>query len=172
MPHIGSIVALLWLAQATPPVEPLRSIRDVNFQTLTYQIAGQPRALGEDPINPDFPHFRGSVYLLSVLIGDLGPDAKEEAAVVIGMDGGGSGRFTFGFLYGLRNGKPVVLDTFKGGDRADGGIHEVRMDRGLLAVVRNYGQAACCEDYRETTWYRWDGKQLRRQRSERRPVTP
>ena len=164
------LILLLPFSPIASP-QPSGGIRDVDFRNLTYLLDGQQTTLRDGsavvPDQADGIETR-TVRLLEVAFGHLDSDFQEEAAVVLGYRGGGTGYFTRGYLYGLRNHRLVLLTTFKGGDRAVGGIDEVRIADGRLEVVRNHPEAACCPDYRIATWYRWNGRQLRVVRTERR----
>jgi hypothetical protein len=99
--------------------------------------------------------------------GDLTGDGLDEAAVVLYFTGGGSGAFSKGFVFAARAGRLILLATFEGGDRADGGIRGVRIENGILSVRRNEPErmngvpvGLCCPVYLITTRYRWDGNRL------------
>lgn len=99
--------------------------------------------------------------------GDLTGDGLEEAAVVLYFTGGGTGAFSKGFLFAVERGRPTLLATFEGGDRADGGIRHVSIKGGVLSVERNEPErmgdlpvGLCCPLYLITTRYRWDGRRL------------
>jgi len=57
-----------------------------------------------------------------VLYGDLDGDGHDEALVRTLCNTGGTGQFDEGFVYGSKNGKPVLLGRIPGGDRASGGV--------------------------------------------------
>ena len=98
----------------------------------------------------------------SVVFGDLTRDGEDEAVVETLCNTGGTGQFADGTIFTMRGGKPVSIGTLGMGDRADGGIHSIRIDAGVLVVDR-YGQensGACCPEYIETERFRYDGKGL------------
>ncbi len=167
-----ALALLLPPTMATPT--PSQGIRGVDFRNRTYLLDGQMTHLrGGKAVVPDAEDpltMSRTVKLQALAFGDLDSDTEEEAAVVLGYRGGGTGYFTSGYLYGLRNGRLVLLTTFKGGDRAEGGIDEIRIEKGALIVFRDFGQAACCTEYRIATWYRWSGTRLRVVRSERQEI--
>ena len=104
-----------------------------------------------------------SVYfeVRAVIYGDLDGDGQEEAVVDTLCNGGGTGQFTNGLVYHLQNGKPVLIGSIGVGDRADGGLHEVKIVNGLLKVSSYGGNSgACCPDYIETSTHRLTSKGL------------
>ncbi len=92
--------------------------------------------------------------------GDIDGDGKEEAAVSSLCNTGGTGQFSEGYIYTVKNGKPVLLTHFEGGDRGYEGLQSVKIKNGFLFVERNDGTANCCADKTLTTKYRWNGKKL------------
>jgi len=149
---------------------PTNDIRNVDFQNFTYESddqilrirAGRGTYRGHG--NEVFSY---RVERLSVAYGDLTSDGKEEAAMTFYYTGGGSGTFSKGFLFSLREGRLALLTTFEGGDRGDGGISEVSIEAGVLRVRRNEPErmnnvpvGLCCPKYLIGTDYRWDGKRL------------
>src|SRR5688572_14779238 len=71
-----------------------------------------------------------------ILYGDLTGDGSDEAVVRSLCSTGGTGRFDEGFVYGMKDGKPVLLGRIPGGDRASGGVRCVRVEDGALEVER------------------------------------
>ena len=71
-----------------------------------------------------------------ILYGDLTGDGRDEAVVRTLCSTGGTGKFDEGFVYGLKDGKPVLLGRIPGGDRATGGVRCMRFERGALQVER------------------------------------
>jgi hypothetical protein len=153
-----------------PRVKSLKGIRRVDFQNFTYtardeavQVTrgrGTYRGRGGQV-------FSYQVAQVRVCYGDLTGDGKDDAAVVLYYTGGGTGAFSKGFLFTVRRGRLTLLTTFAGGDRADGGIREARIEGGLLWVQREEPErmkdiavGLCCPRYLITTKYRWDGGRL------------
>lgn len=95
--------------------------------------------------------------------GDLTNDGVDEAVILSSCNTGGSGQFSEGFIYTIRGEKPLLLARIPGGDRADGGLHDLTVERGLLVVeryARKDTSGLCCPDFVDTTRYRWDGRKL------------
>ena len=113
----------------------------------------------------------GSAELGPVVFGHLGADADEKAAVLLWVNFGGKGVFGYGFVYAMRAGRPTPIATFKGGDRRDGGIVSVAIEKRMLVVVREYGRYMCCPEYEVTTTYRLENATLRPIATKRRSVT-
>jgi hypothetical protein len=88
--------------------------------------------------------------------GDLNGDNSEEAVVLTECNTGGTGNFTEGFIYTLKDGKPALFAKIPGGDRADGGLRTARVDNGQLVVESNDPSetgGACCPEFILTTRY-------------------
>jgi hypothetical protein len=87
--------------------------------------------------------------------GDLTGDGRDEAVVQTICNTGGSGQFDEGFVYALKDGKPVLIGRVPGGDRAMGSVRCVRFEDGDLKVDRvgNDSGAARGVDFVDTeTW--------------------
>lgn len=97
-----------------------------------------------------------------VLYGDLNGDGRAEAVVRSLCSTGGTGRFDEGFVYGMRDGKPVLLGRIPGGDRASGGVRCVRIEEGVLRVERtgNETGAAVGLDFIDTETWKIQGSGL------------
>jgi hypothetical protein len=97
-----------------------------------------------------------------VTYGDLNGDGMDEAVVLTVLNGGGSGWFSEGFIYTMRNGKPAMLSRIAGGDRAAGGIRGARIENGLLKVERLESKTgvAVGADFTETTTHRLSESRL------------
>lgn len=92
--------------------------------------------------------------------GDLNGDGKDEAIILSVCNTGGTGNFSEGFIYNIKNGKPFLLTRIEGGDRAMGGLRGARIENKLLIIESNEGSAACCAEYVVTNQYRLSGAKL------------
>jgi len=165
---LGSILLVQGTAQSSP--KHVRDIRQVDFQNFAYNVGSESMRIsgGGGTYNGRGKEvFSYSVERVRVSYGDLTGDGKNEAAVTLYYTGGGTGAFSKGFVFTLRQGRLVLLAHFAGGDRADGGIREVSIQDGLLRVQRNEPErmnevpvGLCCPLYLITTVYRWDGSNL------------
>lgn len=100
---------------------------------------------------------RFSFEITAVEYGDIGNDKQEEAVILSNCNTGGTGQFSEGFVYGMKNGKPTLLVHIPGGDRAYGGLRKASVAKGLLVVESNDpGEtgASCCPQSILTTKYR------------------
>lgn len=144
--------------------------RRVDFQNFTYASGSESihvvkgRGVYKTSGDSDASY---SVVRVKAVHGDLTGDGRDEAAVVLYYTGGGSGTFSKGFLFAVHKRRLTLLTTFKGGDRADGGIRRVAIKDGVLSVERNEPErmndvpvGLCCPWYIITTNYRWGGKEL------------
>ena len=106
---------------------------------------------------------------------DVTGDGQDEAAVVLKIETGGGAIPQLVYLFEWKDGKPELLWNFRTGDRADGGLKDLRVDSGEL-VVELYGQdrfllgqtetgkitgdeeQLCCPIFFTRTRYKWNGK--------------
>lgn len=162
-------------------------IRKVDFKNFTYQ----PYCVGEEnkPENvtvkngefseekkvDDFVE-RFYFNIFSVAYGDVNGDKKEDAVVLSVCNTGGTGNFTEGFIYEIKNGKPALLTRIPGGDRAHGGLRDAKVENGLIIVESNdAGElgGACCPEFIITTKYKVRGDKLEQSGAEtRREIYP
>lgn len=162
-----------------------QDIRKVDFKNFTYQPAcvyeGNKNVTVkngeysyEKPADGYTDHFYFKVF--DVSYGDLNNDNSEEAVVLTVCNTGGTGNFTEGFIYTLKDGKPALFAHVPGGDRADGGLRTAEVDNGQLVIETNDpGEAggACCPEFILTTHYDVSGGKLKQLgKVDRRPVFP
>lgn len=106
--------------------------------------------------------------------GDVTGDGQDEAMVVLKIETGGSANPQVVYIFEWRDEKPEMLSYFRTGDRADGGLKDLRAENGEL-VVQLYGQdryligeletmkitgdeeQICCPTFFTRTRYKWDG---------------
>ena len=134
-----------------------KDIRGVDFRNFTYEYGlGEPetitvrdgefaREIKDDPLNPLY------FSIVDVVYGDVTRDGQDDAVVRTVLSGGGSGSFSDATIYTMRGGKPVAIWSLGVGDRANGGIHDVRIENGRI-VVERYGHensGDCCPQYIE-----------------------
>jgi hypothetical protein len=144
-------------------------VRKIDFKNFTYEIgdsSGENKMKitvknGEFFRNKEDDKFYFSV--MSVEYGDINGDAKDEAIITTVYNSGGTGNFSDGWIFTFKNGKPVVLTEFEGGDRAYGGLVSAKVSDGFLIVERNSpgeNGGNCCAEFIETTRYKWNGTEL------------
>jgi hypothetical protein len=162
-----------------------QSIRKVDFKNFTYEpdcayddnkkiTVKNGEYSYEKPADGYTDHFYFNVSEVSY--GDLNRDNSEEAIVLTVCNTGGTGNFSQGFIYTLKDGKPSLFANIPGGDRAEGGLRTARVEDGQLVVESNDpGETggACCPEFILTTRYDAStGKLTQTGKIDRRPVYP
>ncbi len=71
--------------------------------------------------------------------GDVTGDGQDEALVVIKIETGGSAIPQMVYVFEWKNNAPELIWSFRTGDRADGGLKDLRTENGEL-IVELYGQ--------------------------------
>ncbi len=105
---------------------------------------------------------------------DATGDGQDEAIVVLKIETGGAAIPQIVYVFGWKEGEPEKLWSFRTGDRADGGLKDIRSEDGML-VLELYGQdrfilgsvetgkitgdeeQLCCPIYFTRTRYKWNG---------------
>jgi hypothetical protein len=106
---------------------------------------------------------------------DVTGDGEDEAIVVLKIETGGGAVPQVVYVFSWKGGKPELIWPFRTGDRADGGLKDIRSENGLL-VVELYGQdrfllgqtetgkigddreQLCCPTHFTRSFYKWNGK--------------
>src|SRR5687768_17318208 len=70
---------------------------------------------------------------------DVNNDGEDEAAVVLKIETGGNAVPQLVYIYGWKDGQPELQWNFRTGDRADGGLKDIRAENSEL-VIELYGQ--------------------------------
>src|SRR4051794_1122149 len=70
---------------------------------------------------------------------DVTGDGEDEALVILKIETAGSAVPQLVYVFTWRGGKPEVIWPFRTGDRADGGLNDLRAENGEL-VIELYGQ--------------------------------
>jgi hypothetical protein len=112
---------------------------------------------------------------------DADNDSQDEAVVVLKVETGGNAVPQLVYIYAWKDGKPELLWNFRTGDRADGGLKDIRTENGEV-VVELYGQdrfllgqaetskitgdeeQLCCPTYFTRSFYKWNGRVFLMQR--------
>lgn len=112
---------------------------------------------------------------------DADNDGQDEAVVVLKIETGGNAIPQLVYVYAWKDGRPELLWNFRTGDRADGGLKDIRMEDGEM-VVELYGQdrfllgqaetskitgdeeQLCCPTFFTRTVYKWNGRVFLMQR--------
>jgi hypothetical protein len=108
---------------------------------------------------------------------DVTGDGTDEAAVILKVETAGSAIPQIVYLFEWKDGAPALLQHFRTGDRADGGLKDIRVEGGEL-VLELYGQdrfllgetetgkitgdeeQLCCPTFFTRTRYKWNGRDL------------
>ncbi len=112
---------------------------------------------------------------------DVTGDGVDEAIVVLKIETGGGAIPQIAYIFEWKGGKPELIWPFRTGDRADGGLKDLRSENGEL-VLELYGQdrfvlgqaetgkvtgdeeQLCCPTYFTRSFYKWNGKNFLMQR--------
>ena len=112
---------------------------------------------------------------------DVTGDGHDEAIVILKVETTGNAIPQLVYIYEWKDGQPELLWNFRTGDRADGGLKDMRSENGEF-VVELYGQdrfllgetetgkitgdeeQLCCPIYFTRTFYKWNGKDFLMQR--------
>jgi hypothetical protein len=105
---------------------------------------------------------------------DVTGDGEDEAVVVVKIETGGNAIPQIVYVFGWKDDMPHLIWHFRTGDRADGGLKDVRVENGLV-VVDLYGQdrfifgqtetgrissdvvQLCCPTHFTRSTYKWNG---------------
>lgn len=108
-----------------------------------------------------------TVSLYSVAYGDVTGDSQEEAIVILTQSIRGTAIPHFVYVFTMVEGHPKVISSFPTGDRAEGGLSDVRAEAGKLVIELNGrgsridgafhddGQGACCPVLVTRMRYTW-----------------
>jgi hypothetical protein len=105
---------------------------------------------------------------------DVTGDGQDEAIVILKVETEGSAIPQIGYVFTWMDSKPELIWPFRTGDRADGGLKDVRSENGMM-IVELYGQdrfilgqtetgkitgdeeQLCCPLYFTRSSYKWNG---------------
>lgn len=106
---------------------------------------------------------------------DVTGDGEDEAFVILKIGTAGSAIPQVVYVFEWKDGEPQLIWPFRTGDRADGGLKDLRTENGQL-VVELFGQdrfilgqtetgkitgdyeQLCCPSYFTRSYYKWNGK--------------
>ena len=115
----------------------------------------------------------GMSYLITKYL-DLTGDGQDEALVILKIETTGAAIPQLVYVYEWKDDKPELIWNFRTGDRADGGLKDIRVENGE-PIVELYGQdrfilgevetgkitgdeeQLCCPIFFTRTKYRWNG---------------
>jgi hypothetical protein len=108
---------------------------------------------------------------------DVNGDGSDEAIVILKVETGGSAIPQIVYIFDWKNSAPELIWYFRTGDRADGGLKDLRMENGLFTVelfgqdrfllgetetgkITGDEEQLCCPTYFTRTQYKWNGRFL------------
>lgn len=112
---------------------------------------------------------------------DANNDGSDDAVVILKIETGGAAIPQLVYIYEWKDAAPLLLWNFRTGDRADGGLKDIRAENGEL-VVELFGQdrfllgqtetgkitgdeeQLCCPTFFTRTFYKWNGRNFLMQR--------
>lgn len=112
---------------------------------------------------------------------DVTGDGQDEAIVILKVETTGNAIPQLVYVYEWKDGQPTLIWNFRTGDRADGGLKDMRVENGEL-IVELYGQdrfllgqtetgkitgdeeQLCCPTFFTRTFYKWNGRSFLMQR--------
>ena len=115
----------------------------------------------------------GMTYVTTKFL-DVNNDGVDEALVILKIETAGSAIPQVVYVYSWKDEKPDLIWTFRTGDRADGGLKDLRVENGLF-VIELYGQdrfvlgetetgkigddieQLCCPTHFSRSSYKWNG---------------
>lgn len=165
-PFTFVVIALCCLAA---PAVAQSSIKKVDFKNFSYRLrCGDVDVVSKVAVKGG--EYRGDkrgvdIYLSinKVIYGDLNRDRKDEAIVLYSCGSGASYVYFRGLIFTMDRKRPVFLASLEGGNKGDGGFHEVIIRKGLLVVERyelGIAGSPCCPEKIRTTKYRLSGTKL------------
>jgi uncharacterized protein len=163
-------------------------IKAIDFRNYTYDLGTSwcAKEFGSSTVevrNGEFGDFSNTGFSIDadrIVYGDVTGDGHDEAVVITYC--GGMHPEEQAFVYGMKDGRAVVLTKLEPGSRAFGGIVQphicqgcskgISIHDGVINVERTHGKAACCPEYIEKRSYRWNGASLMQVgKGSRRPFT-
>ena len=177
------------IATPTPPPTPDSPIRRIDFDNMTYPPypvypkSDKPFKLTDGEYEgrtPEGAIVSYTLWLASVIYGDVTSDGQEEAIVILTERTQGIAIPYYVYIYTLKRGKPELLWAFQTGDRGDGGRKRISAESGDL-VIELYGKntfvdenlvdqeegtPACCSHFYTRSRYHWTGNHFERIKAE------
>jgi len=148
---LGLALGSAWVASASPEagaptLDELRSATVSGLEEPKSPVTLEAGRWEGEPVTPGGAS-RAGVWLVRGFrsTGDLDGDGADEAVVLIGSSGGGSGSLTHVVAFGRRDGRPVQLAAALLGDRVQ--VRAARIEDRLLRIYlvqAGEGDAACC----------------------------
>jgi hypothetical protein len=144
-------IILIFLICSIPIYNQIKNIRKVDFNNFTYksQIWGEVTVKDGSWDSYDSVNIKkGSLdndkfyFDISIIYGDITKDNQDEAIIIAySYPYGGTARLTEGFIFSLKDNKPVQIASLEVGDGCivdGGGIEKVEVKNNTLIVQRCY----------------------------------
>lgn len=146
-----------------------RGWQDVDGKEATLENGA--RRMSEDRIGLSY---------VTTIFGDVTGDGEDDAFVILKIETAGSAIPQIVYVFTMKNEEPELIWHFRTGDRADGGLKDLRAENGEL-VVQLFGQdrfilgeletskitgdveQLCCPTFFTRTRYKWNGKNFQLQ---------
>lgn len=135
------------LPTVTPEPTTNSPIGKFDFKNFTYPLPhgwqGTMREItlenGKAPLSMEEDDRKIGASYVRKKYGDVTGDAQDEAFVIIKIETGGAALPQIVYIFEWKNEKPELIWYFRTGDRADGGLRDLRAENGEL-IVELYGQ--------------------------------
>lgn len=138
-------------AKSIASPEPIQTttapIGKFDFKNYTYPLPrgwqGANREItlenGKAPLSMEEEEKKIGASYIKTNFGDVTGDGQDEAFVILKIETGGSALPQIVYVFEWKNEKPELIWHFRTGDRADGGLRDIKADNGEL-VIELYGQ--------------------------------
>jgi hypothetical protein len=147
---------------------PAVSVRSIDWKNRTYRFpsedeGGDPLFAGEYPVIDGVYNWdrgngdHGWFAVENVVYGDVDDDGSDDAIVTVRLNGGGSGKFDSALVFVAREDAVVWVGDVPGGDRASGGLRDVRVVDGRIVVQRFLSNSACCPEKLQIELWSFNG---------------
>ena len=135
------------LPTGTPEPVTNSPIGKFDFKNHTYPLPhgwqGAMREItlenGKAPFSLEEDERKIGASLVGKKYGDVTGDGQDEAFVIVKIETGGAALPQVVYIFEWKNEKPELIWYFRTGDRADGGLRDIRTENGEL-IVELYGQ--------------------------------
>ena len=123
-------VILLFLLYSIPIYNQVSNIREVDFNNFTYNSQIWDSVTVK---NGSFESYDLDIYYfdISIIYGDITKDNQDEAIIIAySVPYGGTARLTEGFIFSLKDNKPIQIGSLEVGDGCivdGGGIENVEV---------------------------------------------
>ena len=157
-----------------------------DFKNFTYKLPrGWQNSEGEitlengkSPVSLDEEQRKIGASFVTAKYADATGDGIDEAFVIIKLETGGSAIPQIIYVFEWKDDAPNLIWFFRTGDRADGGLKDIRTENGLLTVelfgqdryilgevetskITNDEEQICCPTHFTRSNYKWNGSNFR-----------